>query len=183
MKKKKSLPDSLFLLLTILGCFISIRRYLKATPIYEFPFCRTLGRKSGNVDDTKSRDDPIRLPPCQWCTSSTTRAWRTLKRVTKQKSYPLCFSECVCQKNEKIDTIKKKGENCIGYVCRIRSWDTSELIETCCDNISKLEKRGVRILRSSQLQDQIFHLTLVGFSMSGKYFIPQHTNDVQNRRL
>ena len=38
----------------------------------------------------KSRDDPIRLPPHQWCTSSTTRAWwRTLKRVTKQ--YPLCF--------------------------------------------------------------------------------------------
>ena len=49
--KKRCLPDSLFL--TKLGCFISIRRYLKATPIYEFPFCRTLGRKSGNVDDTK----------------------------------------------------------------------------------------------------------------------------------
>ena len=82
--KKRNLPDSLFLLLTILGCFISIRRYLKATPIYEFPFCRTLGSESGNVDDTKNRDDPIRLPPRQWCTSSTTRAWRTLKRVTKQ---------------------------------------------------------------------------------------------------
>ena len=51
-RKKRNLPDSLFLLIK-LGCFISIRRYLKATPIYEFPFCRTLGRKSGNVDDTK----------------------------------------------------------------------------------------------------------------------------------
>ena len=58
-RKKRNLPDSLYL--TILGCFISIRRYLKATPIYEFPFCRTLGRKSGNVDDTQCGNFRISL--------------------------------------------------------------------------------------------------------------------------